>query len=94
MVYYGQRYETGTANPLTTIEAMQQYTTFNQSSTTSLPCTNAQFGDPAAAEEKQCMCELSTVTAEKRVAALGSDNKIYQCDDWNVDHAVRCCAEL
>ena len=76
-VYYGQRYHTdnntGSVVELTTLEGMMQFTTYNRSSTTSLPCTNAQFGgDPAPSAEKQCICELSTITQEKRVAALGA----------------------
>ena len=75
------------------IEAMMEFTTLNRSSTTSLACTNAQFGDPAPAEEKQCICELSSITREKRVAARGSYVEDYRCDDWTDLHAVRCCAD-
>ena len=93
-VYYGQRYDPGSGAEITTLEAMSQFTTFNQSSSTSLPCTNAQFGDPAPSAEKQCICELSTITQEKRVAANGAYIEDYRCDLWTERHAVRCCADV
>ena len=90
MVYYGRRFD-DTSNEITTLEAMLNFDTFNQSSTSSLPCTNAQFGDPAPAGEKQCICEFASTTIEKRVAARGSYVEDYRCDSWSALHAVRCC---
>ena len=78
-VYYGRKYAPGGAQ-LETLEEMLAYTTFNTSSNGVILCGNAEFGDPAAAVEKQCFCELSTVKLERRVAAEGGDITNYSCD--------------
>ena len=36
-IYYGRRYDTDGTTELTTLAAMQQFLTFNQTTTTSLP---------------------------------------------------------
>ena len=92
MVYYGRRFDPTTGNELMNISSMQQYPSFNRSITSSVTCHNAEFGDPAPAAEKHCICELAAVSIERRVAANGGYVEDYQCDDWTLNRAVRCCA--
>ena len=81
IIHYGRRFD-ASGNEITTLDAMRSFPTRQQNSTSSLSCSNTQFGDPAPAEAKQCICELTTHTRERRIAANGGYVEDYRCDEW------------
>ena len=91
-VHYGRQYN-DMGGLITTLEAMQNFSTTSLVTAGTVACSNAQLGDPAPSLAKQCICVSTLVLPEHHVAAAGGNVNDYSCDPLATQHAVRCCAD-